>query len=171
MEDNVTRVLIIAVSLFVTMLTISLVFMYYNTAKELATNVNTRTDIAETYDEIVTNIEKTSQYLTGVEIRQLIRKYAGDANVEINIYSISNMEIESALTGAEARDYYVEDMLEKGLYNNINNTWIDTKTGMIKEKYLSVIDPGWEKNWVTKEINGSKIELKLSLDDWAGVHH
>lgn len=179
MEENVTRALVIGVSVFVITLTISLLMIYFNIAKDMATAANSRIDIADTYDAIVTNKEKTSAYLTGVEIRELIRKYAGNKSVRIDIKSIKGCLHRSAVMGAIAKKEYIEEWLSTDkcddMYTNINNRcglnykWIDKNTGMINETYLSVIDPGWEKNLVEKEFmtdgnTGEKlIELNLSL--------
>ena len=52
------------------MATLSLVILYYSSAKLVADGIADRTDIAVAYDTIVTDREKTEQYLTKRKINQ-----------------------------------------------------------------------------------------------------
>ena len=142
MEDYAVRAVIIGVSLFVTMITLSAVLMYFNTARSIADEVNKRTDIAQTFDEIV-NGDKFEMDLTGVQIRSLINKYAGSEDVEINILTISGETVED--------------------YMNINHSWLDQNTNLISEAKMSIIDPAWT-NHVDKVHNFGKITLNIRLD-------
>ena len=143
MDEHATMALMIGVSLFVIVLTLSLLVTYFNTSKKIADQVNLRVDVATNYDTIVNNLETYEQKLSGVEVRSLVRKYAGDKNVTINIISISS--------------------ITNSLYRNINNVWYDEEIGMIKETMLHVINPSWE-NRVYKTVEDSHITLDIELD-------
>ena len=53
MEDAGVKAIVIGVSLFVTMLTVTAIVMYYNTAMSISKEVTDRVDIAATYDYIM----------------------------------------------------------------------------------------------------------------------
>ena len=143
MEDLPVKAIIIGVSVFVTMTVLSAILMYFNTAREIADNVSDRTDIADSYDNIV-NEERFEDYLTGVEVRSLITKYMCSPDVKINITKISGKEV---------------------YYENVNNNWIkkESYSNIIKESKLDLINPVWNCK-VDKVKNGDKITLKISLD-------
>ena len=145
MEDLPVKAIVIGVSLFVTMLVLSTIIIYFNTARQIADNVSNRVDIADTFDYIM-NSEEFSDVLTGVEVRSLIIKYAGNEKVEINILSIG---------GSATAEY-----------SNINNSWlIDTTMNsvQISEEKLDIINPVW-KNRVEKVSTTNKTILNISLN-------
>lgn len=148
MEDFSIRAIVIGVSLFVTMLTLTAIIMYFNTARGIADEVNKRTDIASSYDYIMNSDDFTDK-LTGVEVRSLINKYAGRQDVTINIVKIGNEEVKE--------------------YININNTWLlnindeNEKSKIIKEDKLNLINPVWNCR-VDKVENKGKITLNISLN-------
>ena len=145
MEDLPVKAIVIGVSLFVTMLVLSTIIIYFNTARGIADTVSNRADIADTFDYIM-NSDDFSDELTGVEIRSLINKYAANESVEINILSISGL----------ATDEYV----------NINNSWlvnVKWNSVQISEEKLDIINPVW-KNRVEKVNTSNKTILNISLN-------
>ena len=149
MEDFSIRAIVIGVSLFVTMLTLTAILLYFNTAREAVDIVNKREDIASSYDRIMNN-ETYEDNLSGVDVRTLINKYAESESVEINIVKIGDKEVSE--------------------YQNINNNWLitinnegDLPRKIISEEKIDLIDPAWT-NHVDKVENGSKIILNLSLN-------
>ena len=142
MGDFSVRATIIGVSLFITMITFTAVFMYFNSARSIADEVNKRIDIAATFDYIM-NPEITEAYLTGVEVRSLITKYANNKEVTINILKISGENV----TGM----------------NNINNAWLYGASKLLRDDKMHIINPIW-KNRVTKEETRHGITLNLELD-------
>lgn len=145
MEDLPVKAIVIGVSLFVTMLVLSTIIIYFNTARGIADTVSNRTDIADTFDYIM-NSDDFSDVLTGVEIRSLINKYAANGNVEINILSISGLATDE--------------------YKNINNTWlvnVKWNSVQISEEKLDIINPVW-KNRVEKVNISNKTILNISLN-------
>lgn len=145
MEDFSVRAIVIGVSVFVTMLTLSAILIYFNTAKGIADKVSKRADIASNYDNIM-NAEVFEDEISGVEVRSLINKYAGNKDVQINIVDISGI----------ATNKYV----------NINNSWnisLNDNASLISDEKMNLINPVWN-NRVNKVENGNKIILEISLD-------
>ena len=154
MEDFSIRAIIIGVSLFVTMLVLSAVIIYFNTARGIADKVSNRADIAALYDDIM-NTDNFELDLTGVEVRSLINKYAGDEDVEINIIKISGI----------ATPQYV----------NVNNTYtgedgwltrINDNAHLISEEKLDIINPVWncEVKKSTEVVDAVENVVKTILD-------
>ena len=145
MEDLPVKAIVIGVSIFVTMLVLSTIILYYNTARGFADTVSNRVDIADTFDYIM-NSEDFSDELTGVEVRSLINKYARNDKVEINILSIGGIVTEE--------------------HNNINNSWlinVNENSVQISEEKLDIINPIW-KNRVEKVSTSDKTILNISLN-------
>lgn len=151
MEDFSIRAIVIGVSLFVTMLTLTAILLYYNTARQVADAVSRREDIASSYERIM-NKEVFEDDISGVDVRSLINKYAGVEYVEINIIKIGNTTIE-----------------DNDNYKNINNSWLinidknDESVAIISEKGLDIINPSW-KNHVEKIESEGKIIINISLN-------
>ncbi len=148
MEDFSIRAIVIGVSLFVTMLTLTAILMYFNTARSVADEVNKRTDIANSYDYIM-NEGAFEDELSGVEVRSLIHKYAGNSSVNINV---------SITTDGKKVDY-----------KNVNNTWLKTineNAKLINEKNMDVINPSdtYTVNKVEKQ-NKITIDINLVVED------
>jgi len=144
MEDFSIRAIVIGVSLFVTMLTLTAILMYFNTARGIADEVNKRTDIASSYDYIM-NSNALEDELTGVEVRSLISKYASSDSVTININLV------------------VDD--NKTEYKNVNNTWIreiNENSHLISEKELDKINPA-SRYTVDKVENQGITTLNINL--------
>ena len=141
MEDLPVKAIVIGVSVFVTMTVLSALILYFNTAKGVAEIVQKRIDIAEDYDRVM-NADVFEDVLTGVEVRSLINKYAGNSNVKINIVAISGEDV----TG----------------YSNINNAW-RRSNGLISEQKLDLINPIWNCK-VDKVQSREGTTLKISLD-------
>lgn len=151
MEDFSIKAIVIGVSLFITMMTLSVIIIYFNTARGIADAVNERTDIASSFDRIV-NSDDLEATLTGVEVRSLINKYAGVSNVKINIVSIGETTT--------------------NVYNNINNKYTDNggwlvsvneNAKLISEEKLTLINPVW--NCIVNKVeNSNEITLNIQLN-------
>lgn len=141
MEDYPIRAIVIGVSVFVTMLTLSVILIYYNTARNTANVAMKRTDIASSFEEIV-NADNFEGNLSGVEVRSLIRKYAGKENVRINIVEIKGVKTDK--------------------YNNVNNSWCENS--MILDKKLDMIEPTSTNHAVKTVENADSIVIEISLD-------
>ncbi len=141
MEDFSIRAIVIGVSVFVTMLTLSVILIYYNTARNTANTAMGRTDIASSYEQIV-NADKFDGNLSGTEVRSLIRKYAGNQNVRINIVEIKGKKTDK--------------------YNNVNNSWC--RNSMILDKDLDIIEPISSNKAVKTVYSAENIVINLSLN-------
>ena len=152
MEDFSVKAIVIGVSIFIIIFTLSAIILYYNAAKSAITSLASNEDVASAYDRIM-NEENFEDTLTGVEVKSLINKYAGDTSVEINIVSISGRKVSSSK------------------YKNINNLWVvittsDAKkvyTKIISKEKLDLINPVWN-NRVEKTYSGEKVILNLNLN-------
>jgi len=154
MEDFGIRAIVIGVSLLITMATLTAIILYFNTAKGIADEVNKRTDIAASFDNIV-NSDNFEDTLTGVQVRSLINKYAKVEHIKINIVAIGEN-----LTSS---------------YNNINNNTIDNNgwlielndnASVISEEKLNIIDPVW--NCVVNKVetlNEITLNIRLNVKD------
>lgn len=139
MEDVSIRAVVIGVSLFVTMITVTAILSFYNVSILTAQAFNKRVNIAEEYDYIM-NSDVFTDELTGVELRNLINKYANNAEVVIFL-----------------------KMNDKEIYENINNKWLNS-IGNISEAQLNVINPS-DKYRVTKTSNCNVVKYcKIKLD-------
>lgn len=140
MEDYAIKAIFIGVSVFVTILTLSAVILYFNTARSVADVVNERTDIAMLFDEIM-NSDNFETTLTGVQVRSLINKYAGNEKVHINIINIKGTAVN---------------------FENVNNAWLN-EINVVSEQKLDLIDPAWT-NRVEKVKNEGTTTLNLYLN-------
>lgn len=71
-EDNAIRALIIGVSVFLIVMTITAILVYYNTAVEGARTVNeNRRNVGSLYDKTVAELDGTT--VTGIEARNIVR--------------------------------------------------------------------------------------------------
>lgn len=141
MEDFSIKAIVIGVSVLVTIVTLSVIIIYYNAARNTANIVMNRTDIASSYEEIV-NADNFEGNLSGVEVRSLIRKYAGNENVRISIVEIAGKETDK--------------------YNNVNNSWC--KNSMIMEDKLDMIEPTSVNHAVKTVYNPENIVIEISLN-------
>ena len=148
MEDFSIKAIVIGVSLFVTMLTLSAILIYFNTARGIGDEVNKRTDIAEAFD-IIVNSDNFEDELTGVEIRSLIKKYIRNKSVVINIIN---------------EDGDVENSnINTNWAKKIDNTWDSDATKdvyIISEAKLNEIDPS--HNYTVEKVeNSGKTTLNI----------
>ena len=144
-QEYSTKAIFIALSLFVVMLVITLIINYYTAAKEISKQAQLKMDIPETFDAIMKNHDQVEDKISGAELQSLIRKYAYDDKVTINIVSISNSD---SPENQKAR---------------IDEAWFDDDIGIIDEKELSTINPSWVV-LVEKVINGEYTTLNVHLD-------
>lgn len=94
-ESAPIRAIVIGVSTFLAIATISAVLMYYNTAKQMASNVGRGQDFAQNYEKSIQDILKTGSYnvennvyITGADVKNLLNYFHGNDNVWISISGI-----------------------------------------------------------------------------------
>ncbi len=144
-QEYSTKAIFIALSLFVIMLVITLIINYYTAAKEIAKQAQLKMDIPETFDAIVKNHDQVEDKISGAELQSLVRKYAYDDKVTINVVSISNDDRPENQKAA------------------IDVAWFDEALGIVDEKELSTINPSWVI-LVEKVITDDHTTLNVHLD-------
>lgn len=148
MEDFSIKAIVIGVSLFVTMLTLSAILIYFNTARGIGDEVNKRIDIAEAFD-IIANSDNIENELTGVELRSLIKKYIRSKAVVMNIIN-------------EDGDV-VAGNINTNWSKKIDNAWDSDAAKdvyIISEAKLNTIDPS--HNYTVERVeNSGKITLNI----------
>ena len=91
-ESAPIRAIVIGVSTLLAVATISAVLMYYNSAKQLASNVGRGQDFAANYEQsiqdlLVSGTENVTgnSYITGADVKNLINYFYDKDDVEVNI--------------------------------------------------------------------------------------
>lgn len=108
MDENASRAVFLGVSVFVAIITITLIVSFYRTAKDSAAVAN-RYDISTTGNAYLSNILDKDK-ITGSELRYLMNYYAEDETVSISIYDqmlykFGNSQSEEA----ELPKYYINN--------------------------------------------------------------
>lgn len=95
MESVSVRAIIIGVSIFIAIATMSAVMTYYNTAKEAVRNIGSGTDIAGLYEKNIEDI-LLKNTITGTEVLNVLNYFYDKSNV--NIY-LNNIKVFKNLDG------------------------------------------------------------------------
>ena len=146
-EDYAIKAVFIGLSVFIIMIVLSLIIAYYSAAKGIAKQAQLKMDIPESFDAIIKRQNQIEDKISGAELQSLIRKYAADPDVTINIVSVSNDD------SAENKQWAI----------NRSSKWYDRSLGIVKETQLSTINPSWVV-LVEKEEIGNKITLNVHLN-------
>lgn len=98
-ESAPIRAIVIGVSVLIAVATISAVLMYYNTAKQMATNIGTGQDFAANYEQGIKDILLNSQSnvtggstITGTDVKNLLNYFYQDETVEIKVSNIAKVD-------------------------------------------------------------------------------
>lgn len=76
MDENATKALYIAVTIFIVMLTLGFVVAYFNTARKAGNLAILGSAVAENYEKLL-NSDLDKAEMTGVEVINMLRKYGG----------------------------------------------------------------------------------------------
>ena len=94
-ESAPIRAIVIGASLLIAIATISAVLMYYNTAKQMASNVGRGQDFAANYEEGIQDIlirgsytVSGDNYITGTDVKNLLNYFYNDDTVEIHVKNV-----------------------------------------------------------------------------------
>ena len=94
-ESTPIRAIVIGVSVLIGIATISAVLMYYNTAKQMASNVGRGQDFASNYEQSIQDIllkgsytVSGNNYITGTDVKNLLNYFYNNENVEIIVQNI-----------------------------------------------------------------------------------
>lgn len=95
-ESAPIRAIVIGVSTLLAVATISAVLMYYNSAKQMASNVGRGQDFATNYEQSIQDILTAgtynvtgSNYITGADVKNLLNYFYNDETVQIDINGIN----------------------------------------------------------------------------------
>lgn len=131
MDENASRAVFLGVSVFVAIITITLIVGFYRTAKDSAAVAN-RYDLTNTgnkrSDEI---LSKTK--ITGIELRYLLNYYYNDSSIEIFVYQPSGTADNNEKLNVNTSDYWSDEnqrFLDEEIRPNYNyGLAIDTSAG------------------------------------------
>lgn len=94
-ESAPIRAIVIGVSVLLAIATISAVLMYYNTAKQMASNVGRGQDFAGNYEQSIQDILTKGSYnvagknyVTGADVKNLLNYFYGDESMWIVVNDI-----------------------------------------------------------------------------------
>lgn len=116
MEDVSVRAITIGVGVLLAIVTISAVFMYYNTAKQTVRDIGAGTDIAGLYEKSVRDILIKNE-LTGTDVKNLLY-YAetnSDLKIELKNVTVYNNSTESVGTSTD-KNTVIKTILPNGKY-------------------------------------------------------
>lgn len=139
-ESAPIRAIVIGVSVLLAIATISAVLMYYNTAKQMASNVGRGQDFAENYEQSIQDIlEKGTynvsgtEYITGADVKNLLNYFYNDENVRISIYGLTYV--------SEYNNYIPKTETSSLEYNEANSTNYNKAMRDILDNERFVITP------------------------------
>lgn len=97
-ESAPIRAIVIGVSTLLAVATISAVLMYYNTAKQMASNVGRGQDFAANYEQSIQDILTAgtynvsgNNYITGADVKSLLNYFYNNEEVRIDVIDIISM--------------------------------------------------------------------------------
>lgn len=97
-ESAPIRAITIGVSILLAIATISGVLMYYNTAKQAATNIGRGQMFAENYEQRIQDILITGSsnisgqvYITGTDVKNLLNYFYDDQTVRVDLRNVKVM--------------------------------------------------------------------------------
>lgn len=98
-ESAPIRAIVIGVSTLLAVATISAVLMYYNTAKQMASNVGRGQDFAANYDQSIQDILTAgtynvsgNNYITGADVKNLLNYFYDNEEVRIDVIDIKYID-------------------------------------------------------------------------------
>ena len=117
-ESAPIRAIVIGVSTLLAVATISAVLMYYNTAKQMASNVGRGQDFAANYEQSIQDILTAgtynvsgTNYITGADVKNLLSYFYNTEDVRIDVigsyesYTPQVSKISSGYTDANSTKY------------------------------------------------------------------
>lgn len=150
MDENATKALYIAVTIFIVMITIGFVVAYFNSARKAGNLAILGSAVAENYEKLLnSDLDKTE--MTGVEVVNMLRKYggkylfcfedntrieAGIANVPY-VYVMTNEELIGGLD--RKNEWHTDKSTIESDYNDII-VYVDGNDN-VPSKFLETINP------------------------------
>ena len=124
MDENASRAVFIGVSVFVAIITITLIVNFYRTAKDSAAVAN-RYDLTETGSSKVNEILSKDK-ITGLELRYLLNYYYNDTDIQIYVYQPDvndKFDEENARLSVNSEEYWSDEnqqYLDENIRPNFN---------------------------------------------------
>ena len=107
MDENASRAVFLGVSVFVAVLTITIVITFYTTARNSA-GVANRFDITNTGNKRANEI-LSKTHITGTELRYLLNYYYNDNSIKIIVFQPSETYDEGEIVDTNINNEYRED--------------------------------------------------------------
>ena len=155
MDENATKALYIAISIFIVVITLGFIIAYYNTARKAGNVALLGSATVSNYEKLInSDLEETD--ITGLDLIEMLKKYSGKENI-----LISDMDGSYPYRRDEAipiTDIYIASGVDEALLL-ANQVDIKLVQGNIPSKFLEVINAKavlkLEKNVdpVTEEIS------------------
>lgn len=125
--ENATRAIMIGAGLFITMITISAIILYYNSAKQLVDNVTDNTDISGNYSEYIRDtVLSNGRIITGADVKNILNYFYGSARTEISVTIRNNFANEDMkLSTPETYNDVTNDKTE---FTNVYNQIVDNSS-------------------------------------------
>lgn len=107
MDENASRAVFLGVSVFVAVMTITIIVAFYTTARDSAAVAN-RFDITNTGNKRADEI-LSKTYITGTELRYLLNYYYNDNSIKIIVFQPDETYAEGDVVDANINNEYRED--------------------------------------------------------------
>lgn len=153
-EDSAVRAITIGASIFITLATISLVLMYYNTAKSSVQKIGTGVNVEESYrNDIEETLSKPT--MSGTEFKNLVNYFYKRTDVNITITTFRVFK----------NDGTIETLNNtSGTYTNINNP----SSGAQQAAFDNIIKNIVPNQLLRLEKTGNNFVLQVN-DDYTAI--
>lgn len=125
MESSAIRAIMIGAALFITMITISAVMMYFNSAKDLVTNVGSGSALSENYSTYIKDLILTKGKVTGADVKNIINYFYENESAEINISIRRNFSNKNVNEGINQPTTYTGINTSEEKYNKMMGQILD----------------------------------------------
>lgn len=133
MEDVSVRAITIGVGVLLAIVTISAVFMYYNTAKQTVRDIGSGTDIAGLYEKSVRDTLMKSK-LTGTDVKNLLYySLNDDKSLNLTLTNIRVLKDDGSIDttyNSGNKEYIIKRILPNSRYNLTKNGTTYVITGV-----------------------------------------
>lgn len=148
MSELSFRTMFIGVAIFISLATVSAILFYYNVSVSNAKILNERTNVELEYSKRISML-LDKDTLTGTDVRNLIRYYFLNDNVQINITKI-------------------KDVAMGAIFQNVNNQWVvnpGEHLKVISEYNMETINPSYKGKIVENTKVGNIQTINIEFYD------
>ena len=161
-ESAPIRAIVIGVSTLLAVATISAVLMYYNTAKQMASNVGRGQDFAANYEQSIQDILTAgtynvsgNNYITGADVKNLLNYFYNNEEVRIDVIDIKCIDKYENYTPKSANETRVYTYANKGTnYDSATREIMNEQRFSIKVEENVSIGDGKQGNLITINNKG-----------------